>query len=149
MKKDLTHLLRREEPLEGFEDIESATRYVARYLLSFMNIELEGLPKEEWGKTVETWMRMCAFANALVKKTEAERVALYDRYKFDMMLRGIIEDLRKTIIGFRKLGLLKESDPPQNLILKAVSLVEDREDLIQENKLDPEKIRFIREKVST
>ncbi len=143
MKKDLTHLIRREEAVPGFEDIASAKEYVARYLLNYINIELEGLPKEEWDRTLETWAKMCAFARGLIGKGEKERSELYKRFRFDMMMQGIMEDLRNTFIGMLRLGILKENDPPHLLLLKAVELVREDRELQRRWELNPETVDYL------
>ncbi len=143
MKRDLTHLLRREEPVAGFENPQEAKEYLARYLLNYINIELEGLPKHEWDKTLTTWAKMCAFAKGLIKKSERERQELYRRFNFDMVMQGIIEDLRNTLIGMLKLDLIREDDPPQYLILRASDMVKDDEELMNKWELNPEIVRYI------
>ncbi|MDQ7038355.1 MAG: hypothetical protein Q9N26_04040 [Aquificota bacterium] len=148
MKKDLTHLLKREEPVEGFESPEEAKEYVARYLLNYINLELEGLPREEWDRTLETWVRICGFARGLLKKGEEERREIYRRFNFDMMMEGIAEDVRKTFIGFLRLGLVGEDTSPQEFLLRAVELIKDREDLIRKWDLKPEIVRFMWEFLS-
>jgi len=148
MKKDLTHLLRREEPLEGFENVEEAREYVARYLLNYINLELEGLPREEWGKTLETWVRICSFAKGLIRKGDAERKEIYRRFNFDIMMEGIAEDVRRTFIGFLRLGLVSEKEAPRDFLLRAVELVKDREDLMRKWELNPEIVRFMWEFLS-
>ncbi len=149
MRKDLTHLLRREEPLEGFEDLESAREYVARYLLNYINLELGGLPREEWGRTVDTWVRICGFAMGLLSKSEEERRDLYRKFKFDLMMEGIAEDVRRTVLGFLRLGIIDRKSSPRDFLLRAVSLVKDREDLIRRWELDPEVIGFLWEHLSS
>ena len=145
MKKDLTNLLKKETVPPGFENLDSAKEYLARYLLNYINIELEGLPKEEWEKTLITWAKMCAFARSLIPKSEEERQKLYEKFNFDLMMQGIAEDLRQTFIGMLSLGILKEKDPPYRLILKAAELVKGNEELIKRWELNPEIVDFIHE----
>ena len=143
MKKDLTNLLKSETVPPGFENLDSAKEYVARYLINYINIELEGLPREEWEKTLSTWAKICSFSKSLIQKNEEERNKLYEKFGFDMMMQGIAEDVRLTFIGMLSMGLLKESEPPQNLILKAVELIKDEDELLKKWELNPEIVRFI------
>ena len=143
MKKDLTNLLKKEERPAGFETLDDAKEYVARYLLNYINIELEGLPKEEWGKALETWAKICAFSKGLIRKGEEERNRVYEKFGFDIMMQGIAEDVRRTFIGMLSLGVLKESEPPHNLILKAVELVRGSDELIRRWELNPKIVEFI------
>ena len=144
MKKDLSHLLKRIEKIEGFEDTESAREYVARYLLNYMSLEMSGLPKEEWEKTALIWKKICIFAGSLTDMPEEKRQKIYRKNNFDMMMEGITEDVRRTIIGMRSLYLLKPSDSPEKAIEVALNLLEGREDLIRRWELDPEVIDFLR-----
>ncbi len=143
MKKDLTNLLKKEEVPPGFENLDSIKEYVARYLISYIHIELEGLPKEEWEATLTTWAKICALAKSLIRKTEQERHRIYEKFGFDMMMQGIAEDLRQTFIGMMSAGILKESDPPHNLILKASILIKDDRDLLSRWELEPDIVKFI------
>jgi len=143
MKKDLTNLLKKEEVPPGFESLEDAKEYVARYLINYINIELEGLPEGEWENTLSTWAKICAFSKSLIPKTEQERQKLYEKFGFDMMMQGIAEDVRQTFIGMLSMGVLKDKDPPHNLILRAVELIKDEEELIKKWELNPKIVRFI------
>ena len=143
MKRDLTDLLRSEEDLSGFEDLQSAKEYLVRYPLSYVAIELSGLPKEEWERTLKTWIKICAFAKSLLDKSEPQRRELYRKFNFDPMMEGIAEDLRKTFLGMVKLGLLKKEDPPHRLLKKALELVRGEEDLFKRWELDTEIVSFM------
>ena len=143
MKKDLTNLLKRETVPPGFENLDSAKEYLARYLLNYINIELEGLPREEWEKTLNTWAKMCAFAKSLIPKSEEERQKLYEKFSFDLMMQGIAEDLRQTFIGMLSMGILKDNEPPHMLLVRALELIKDEEELLKRWELDPEIIRFM------
>ena len=145
MKKDLTNLLKKEEVPPGFENLDAIKEYVARYLINYIHIELEGLPREEWEPTLTTWAKICALAKSLIRKTEQERHQLYEKFGFDMMMQGIAEDLRQTFIGMMSAGILKESDPPYALILKASLLIKDDKDLLNRWELKPDVVRFIYE----
>jgi len=143
LKKDLTHLLKKEQKITGFEDIESAREYVARYLLNYINLELQGLPREEWEKTLKVWEKICRFGAGLVKLTEKERFELYRKNNFDIMMEGIAEDVRHTIMGLRSLGFLKPEQPPEAVIPISLELLKGREDLLEKWELDPEVFRFM------
>ncbi len=143
MKKDLTHLLKRDELPQGFEDLRSAKEYLARYLLSYINLELQGLPKEEWERTVRTWVKIVGFAKALIQKSETERGDIYRRYNFDMIMEGIAEDVRRTLIGLMKLGIVGKEEPPDRILFKAVDLVIEEEELLRRWELEPEVLRFV------
>ncbi len=145
MKKDLTNLLRKEEKVPGFESLEEAKEYLARYLLNYINIEFGGLPREEWENTLRTWAKMCAFAKGLIPMSEEERNKLYERFRFDMMMQGIAEDLRQTLIGMMDLGILKEDEPPYNLLLRAAELLMGEGELLEKWEVNPETVRFIYE----
>lgn len=145
MKRDLTHLIRPEEDLSGFEDLQSAKEYLVRYPLSYIAIELSGLPKKEWESTLKTWIKICAFAKSLSDKPEAQRRELYRKFNFDPMMEGIAEDLRKTFLGMVRLGLLKKEDPPHRLLKKALELVRDEKELLKRWELEEEIVNFMDE----
>ena len=144
MKKDLSHLLKQTERIEGFEDTESAREYVARYLLNYISLEMSGLPREEWERTVNIWRKICNFAGSLIEMPEEKRQEIYRKNNFDMMMEGIAEDVRRTIMGLRSLYLLKPTDPPERALEVAIKLLEGREDLIQRWELNPEVIDFLK-----
>ena len=144
LKKDLSHLLKQTEKIEGFEDTESAREYVARYLLNYISLEMSGLPKEEWERTVQIWKKICNFAGSLIEMPEEKRQEIYRKNNFDMMMEGIAEDVRKTIIGLKRLCLLKPTDPAERALEVAINLLEGREDLIRRWELNPEVIEFLR-----
>ena len=143
MKKDLTNLLKRETVPPGFESLDSAKEYLARYLINYINIELEGLPKEEWERALTTWAKICAFSKSLIPKSEEERNKLYEKFGFDLMMQGIAEDVRLTFIGMLSMGLLKEEEPPHMLLVRALELIKDDEELLKKWELNPEIVRFI------
>ncbi len=144
MKKDLSHLIRKEERVWGFEDLESAKEYVAKYLLNYISMELENLPTSEWDKTLSTWARICMFAKGLINKGDMERKELYKRFKFDIMMEGIAEDVRHTLIGMSSLGFLKPDEPAYKLIPRAVELVRENEELLKSHQLRGEVLDYIR-----
>ncbi|NPA33162.1 MAG: hypothetical protein GXO04_06005 [Aquificae bacterium] len=141
MKIDLTERLRDEPP---FRTHQEAKEHVARYLLSFINIELEGLPRSEWERAIGTWKRMCLLAHALSKKPEEARRAFYKKNKFDLMMEGIMEELIRTLTGFYALGILKEDEEPSLLLRRATELVEKDGELIRKFALSPEVLSFVK-----
>ncbi len=144
MRKDLTHLLKKEEKVWGFEDLESAKEYVAKYLLNYIHMELENLPSQEWERTLTTWAKICGFAKGLMGKNEFERKELYKKFGFDIMMEGIAEDVRHTLIGMSSLGILKPEEPPYNLIPLSVELVIEEERLLKEHQLRKDILEYIR-----
>ena len=143
MKVDLSNLLKKEET--PFKSVDEAKDYVARYTLSFINIELEGTKREEWEKTLETWCRMCEFAKSLLKLPEEKRKELYRKFGFDTMMEGIMEDLVKVLYGFYSLGILKEKERAYKVLERAVELIENEENLIERERLNREALKFIKE----
>ncbi|RUM31587.1 MAG: hypothetical protein DSY42_02450 [Aquifex sp.] len=143
MKLDLSNLLKKEEP--PFKSLDEAKEYVAKYTLNFINIELEGTPKDQWEKTLETWTKICGFAKSLIKVSENQRREIYRRYNFDAMMEGIVEDLIKTLYGFYSLGIIKPDEKPYKVLEVAVELVEREKDLIERERLNPEALEFIKE----
>ncbi len=127
----------------GFEDIESAREYFAKYLLYYINMELEALPKEEWDKTLSTWAKICNFASSFIDKEEAQRHELYKNYNFDPMMVGIVEDVRHTLMGAYSLGLLRKEDPPYRLLKVAARMVLEREDLLHTYSLERQVLEYI------
>jgi hypothetical protein len=130
-------------PVWGFENLEAAREYVARYLLNYISLELQGLPKEEWEKTLRVWKRICRFADSLTNLPDEKRKEIYRKNNFDMMMEGIAEDVRHTLIGMRSLGILKKDDPPEKLLERAVELVRERKDLLRRWEIDPAAFEFM------
>ena len=144
MKKDLSGMLKG-NLVWGFENLESAREYLAKYLISYIHIELETLPKQEWDKTLKTWAKICEFSKSLIPKSDEERQKLYQGYKFDQMMIGIAEDVRHTLIGAMSLGILGKEDKPYKVILKGVELILERDDLISNFSLKREILEYIRQ----
>ena len=143
--KDLSHLLKGTQIPNGFEGLDSAKEYVARYLINYINIELGGLPKEEWNKCLITWIKICSFAKSLIPKSDRERKKLYEDYGFDMIMEGIAEDVRHTAIGMVSMGILKENDPPHKLLLLALELIRDDQEMMEKWRLDKNIIEYMYE----
>mgnify|MGYP001773141981 CR=1 FL=1 len=128
----------------GFEDTPSAKEYLAKYLLNYIHMELDALPREEWDKTLSTWAKICAFAKSLIPKKEEERQELYKRYKFDAVMVGIAEDVRHTLMGMYSLKILKEDDKPYKLIPIAVDIVMQMGEKLQAYGLKREVLEYIK-----
>ncbi|SNZ13699.1 hypothetical protein [Hydrogenobacter hydrogenophilus] len=129
----------------GFEDIESAREYLAKYLLNYIHMELETLPKEEWEKTLTTWAKICMFASTLLNKKDQEREELYKKHNFDQVMIGIAEDVRHTLLGAYSLGILKDGEKPYQVIPKGVDLVLQKEELLTSYSLRKEVLDYIRD----
>jgi len=129
----------------GFEDVESAREYLAKYLLNYIHMELETLPKEEWEKTLTTWAKICMFASTLLNKKDQEREELYKKYNFDQVMIGIAEDVRHTLLGAYSLGILKDGERPYQVIPKGVDLVLQKEELLTSYSLKKEVLDYIRD----
>jgi len=143
MKLDLTTFLKRQEL--PFKSLDEAKEYVAKYTLNFINIELEGLPKEEWEKTLSTWVKIFVFAKSLLKLPEEKRKEIYKKYNFDAMMEGIMEDAVKVLYGFYSLGILKPEEKPHKALEKAVELVENEEEILKMEGIKKENLEFIKE----
>lgn len=137
-----TFLKRDELP---FRSLEEAKEYVAKYTLNFINIELEGLPKEEWENTLKTWVKIFAFARELLKLPQERRKEVYRKYNFDSMMEGIMEDTVKVLYGFYSLGILKPEDKPHKALEKATELIENEEELLKREGIKRENLKFIKE----
>jgi len=129
----------------GFEDVESAREYLAKYLLNYIHMELETLPKEEWEKTLTTWAKICMFASTLLNKKDQEREELYKKNNFDQVMIGIAEDVRHTLLGAYSLGILKDGERPYQVIPKGVDLVLQKEELLTSYSLKKEVLDYIRD----
>jgi len=129
----------------GFEDVESAREYLAKYLLNYIHMELETLPKEEWEKTLTTWAKICVFASTLLNKKDQEREELYKKHNFDQVMIGIAEDVRHTLLGAYSLGILKDGERPYQVIPKGVDLVLQKEELLTSYSLKKEVLDYIRD----
>ena len=143
MKLDLTGLLKREEL--PFRSVDEAKDRVAKYIVSFIHIELEGLPKEEWEKTLNTWVKIIGFAKNLVKVPEEKRREIYRKYNFDTMMEGIMEESVKTLYGFYSLGIAKPEDKPEEILKKIVELIYGNKEIYEREKFKEEVINYIKE----
>ncbi len=143
MKLDLTELLKREEL--PFRSIDEAKDRVAKYIVSFIHIELEGLPKEEWEKTLNTWIKIIGFAKNLVKVPEEKRREIYRKYNFDTMMEGIMEESVRTLFGFYSLGIAKPQDKPEDILKKIINLIYGNREIYERERFREEIINYIKE----
>lgn len=142
MKLDLTNLLKREEL--PFKTLEEARERVARYIISFIHIELEGLPRTEWEKTLNTWLKILNFAKSLVNLPEEKRREVYRKYKFDTMMEGIMEESVKTLYGLFSLGLAKPENSPKEMFEKIVNLVYEKKEIYERERFKEEIIDYLK-----
>lgn len=143
MKVDLTGLLKKEDL--PFRSIDEAKDRVAKYIVSFIHIELEGLPKEEWEKTLNTWIKIIGFAKNLVKVPEEKRREIYRKYNFDTMMEGIMEESVRTLFGFYSLGIAKPQDKPEDILKKIINLIYGNREIYERERFREEIINYIKE----
>ena len=143
MKLDLSNMLKTQEA--PFKTLDEAKNRVAKYLLSFIHIELEGLPREEWDKTLKTWEKICEFSKSLVRLPEEKRKEIYRKFNFDTMMEGVCEEVVKTLYGFYSLGIMKPQEPAKNVIRKSVQLIEGNKEIYEREKFKDEIINYIKE----
>jgi hypothetical protein len=113
MKKDLSSML-----VQGgrFSSVEELKDYLVEYVLELILIELENLPKDQWEKTLKTWEKIVFLSYGLMGKSLEEREKLYERWRFDAVMRTIVENLAETLRESLRLGLLKEKQEPVKLL---------------------------------
>lgn len=143
MRLDLTRLLKGKEL--PFRSIDETRDRVAKYIVSFIYIELEGLPKEEWEKTLNTWVKIIGFAKNLVKVPEEKRREIYRKYNFDTMMEGIMEESVRTLYGFYSLGIAKPQDKPEDILKKIIELIYGNREIYEREKFREEVINYIKE----
>jgi hypothetical protein len=86
------------------------------YVLELILIELENLPKDQWDKTLKTWEKIVLLSYGMMNKPLEEREKLYERWKFDAVMRTIVENLAEALRESLRLGLLKEKQEPEKLL---------------------------------
>jgi hypothetical protein len=113
MKKDLSSML-----VQGgrFSSVEELKDYLVEYVLELILIELENLPKDQWDKTLKTWEKIVLLSYGLMGKTLKEREKLYERWRFDAVMRTIVENLAEALRESVRFGLLKEKQEPRKLL---------------------------------
>jgi hypothetical protein len=113
MKKDLSSML-----IQGgrFNNIEELKDYLVEYVLELILIELESLPKDQWEKTLKTWEKIVLLSYGMMNKPLEEREKLYERWRFDAIMKTIVENLAEALRESLRLGLLKEKQKPEKLL---------------------------------
>ncbi len=127
MKIDLSNLLKGEGPTSWSK--EDFKRYLKESLVEIIRLELGGLPKEEWERTLKVWSKICAFAQDLSKKGEKEREDFYKRFNFDSVMIHITEGIIEKLSIARSLGMLSEGERPDKLISLGLEVAEDSEEI--------------------
>jgi hypothetical protein len=115
MKKDLSSML-----IQGgrFNSIEELKDYLVEYVLELILIELENLPKDQWEKTLKTWEKIVLLSYGMMNKPLEEREKLYERWRFDAVMKTIVENLAEALRESVRLGLLKEKQRAQKNFLQ-------------------------------
>jgi len=91
-----------------FNSVEELKDYLVEYVLELILIELENLPKDQWNKTLKTWEKIVLLSYGMMGKPLEEREKLYDRWRFDAVMKTIVENLAEALKESLRLGLLKE-----------------------------------------
>lgn len=123
MKKDISNLIKVENAYvsNDFISDRTAADYVAKYLIGYIVLELQNLPKNHWDNTIKTWIKIIALASSL--RDNMQRDLFYKQNKFDMVMEGITEDIINTINGFLSIGLLNKNFKPYELIKKSLEII--------------------------
>jgi hypothetical protein len=113
MKKDLSSML-----IQGgrFSSVEELKDYLVEYVLELILIELENLPKDQWEKTLKTWEKIVLLSYRMMGKPLEEREKLYERWRFDAVMKTIVENLAEALRESLRLELLKEKQKPEKLL---------------------------------
>jgi hypothetical protein len=90
--------------------------YLVEYVLELILIELENLPKDQWEKTLKTWEKIVLLSYGMMNKPLEEREKLYERWRFDAIMKTIVENLAEALRESLRLGLLKEKREPEKLL---------------------------------
>ena len=99
-----------------FNTVEELKDYLVEYVLELILIELENLPKDQWDKTLKTWEKIVLLSHGIMNKPLEEREKLYERWRFDAVMRTIVENLAEALRESIRLGLLKEKQEPRKLL---------------------------------
>jgi len=99
-----------------FGSVEELKDYLVEYVLELILIELENLPKDQWEKTLKTWEKIVLLSYGMMNKSLEEREKLYERWKFDAIMKTIVENLAEALKESLRLGLLKEKQKPEKLL---------------------------------
>ena len=98
-----------------FGSVEELKDYLVEYVLEIILIELENLPKDQWEKTLKTWEKIVLLSHGMMNKPLEEREKLYERWRFDAIMKTIVENLAEALKESLRLGLLKEKQEPRKL----------------------------------
>jgi len=117
MKKDLSSML-----VQGgrFSSVEELKDHLVEYVLELILIELENLTKDQWDKTLKTWEKIVLLSYGIMGKPLEEREKLYERWRFDAVMKTIVENLAEALRESVRLGLLKEKQEPRKLLQVAL-----------------------------
>jgi len=99
-----------------FSRVEELKDYLVEYVLELVLIELENLPKDQWEKTLKTWEKIVLLSYGMMNKPLEEREKLYERWRFDAVMKTIVENLAEVLRESLRLGLLKEKQEPRKLL---------------------------------
>jgi len=99
-----------------FSSVEELKDYLVEYVLELILIEIESLPKDQWDTTLKTWEKIVLLSYGLMGKPLEEREKLYERWKFDAVMKTIVENLAEALRESARLGLLKEKQEPEKLL---------------------------------
>jgi len=99
-----------------FSSVEELKDYLVEYVLELILIELENLPKDQWEKTLKTWEKIVLLSYGMMNKSLEEREKLYERWRFDAVMKTIVENLAEALKESLRLGLLKERQEPEKLL---------------------------------
>jgi len=103
-----------------FSSVEELKDYLVEYVLELILIELENLPKDQWDKTLKTWEKIVLLPYGLMGKPLEEREKLYERWRFDTVMKTIVENLAEALRESVRLGLLKEKQEPRKFLQVAL-----------------------------
>ena len=123
-----------------FGSVEELKNYLVEYVLELILIELENLPKDQWDKTLKTWEKIVLLSYGLMGKPLEEREKLYERWRFDAVMKTIVENLAETLRESLRLGLLKEKQEPEKLLQIALQHALNKEHPQKEMLLEIKKL---------
>jgi len=103
-----------------FSSVEELKDHLVEYVLELILIELENLTKDQWDKTLKTWEKIVLLSYGIMGKPLEEREKLYERWRFDAVMKTIVENLAEALRESVRLGLLKEKQEPRKLLQVAL-----------------------------
>jgi len=123
-----------------FNSVEELKDYLVEYVLELILIELENLPEDQWYKTLKTWERIVLLSYGMMNKPLEEREKLYERWRFDAVMKTIVENLAEALRESARLGLLKEKQEPRKLLQIALQHALNKEHPQKEMLLEIKKL---------